>query len=185
MRLAAETSLRMPTARGQGRGGFTLVELITVIIVVAIVAAVSVPSLASLGSTRVRVATRQVFKDLTFARERAIATGMRTYVVFAPASERYTVLADDPANPGRANALILADPHTRDQYIRVLGTGDSVGVDIVSAVFDGGAEVGFDWNGRPLNSVQAPLAATGVVTLNGGNLVQVQANGGVVTCTTP
>jgi hypothetical protein len=46
-------------------------------------------------------------------------------------------------------------------------------------------EVGFDWNGQPLNSSQTTLAATGTVTINGGNLVQVQSGGGLVTCTTP
>ncbi len=166
-------------------GGFTLLELTVLIIVLSILAAVSFPKLTSLGTTRARYAARQLFKDLTFARARAIATGKPVYVVFAPGSSTYTLLAEDPNNPGRANALTISDPSSLAPYQRSFGAGEFVGVSMVSAAFDGGNEVGFDWNGKPLNSTQTPLAATGTVTLTGGNLVQVQANGGLVTCTTP
>ena len=166
-------------------GGFTLVELTMVIVVVAILAAVSFPRLTSLPTTRARYAARQLFKDLTFARERAISTGTRSFVVFAPASETYTLLAENPSNPGRANAVIIDDPSSGQPFVRTFGSSEFVGVDLVSAVFDGAAEVGFDWNGRPLNSTQSDLSATGTITLSGGNLVQVQSPGGLITCTTP
>lgn len=171
--------------RPESGGGFTLVELIAVLIVLGILMAVSVPKLSSLGTTRARYAARQLLKDLTFARERAIATGKPVYVVFAPASETYTLLAEDPSNPGRANAQILTDPASGFSFVRTFGTGEFVGVDMVSASFDSANEIGFDWNGKPLNSTQTSLAATGTVTLSGGNLVQVQSTGGLVTCTTP
>jgi hypothetical protein len=107
------------------------------------------------------------------------------YIVFAPASETYTILAEDPANPGRANAQIIDDPSSGFPFVRTFGGDDLVTVDMVSADFDSTNEIGFDWNGKPLNGNQAALTSTGTVTLNGGNLVQVQPTGGLVTCTTP
>jgi Tfp pilus assembly protein FimT len=162
-----------------------LIEMAAVLVVIAIVAVVSFPKLSSLGTTRNRYAAQQLFRDVTFARARAIATGKPTYVVFATASSTYTLLAEDPANPGRANAQAMTDPSSGGAFVRSFGSGEYSGVSMISAVFDAGAEVGFDWNGKPLNSTQTSLAATGTVTLSGGNLVQVQSNGGLVTCTIP
>jgi Tfp pilus assembly protein FimT len=162
-----------------------LIELAAVLVMIAVLAAVSFPKLSTLNTTRNRYAARQLFKDLTFARSRAVATATRVFVVFAPASETYTVLAEDPTNPGRANALIISDPSTNAPFVRTFGGTEYAGVDMVSADFDGGNEVGFDWNGKPLNSGQTALAATGTVTMSGGNLVQVRADGGLITCTTP
>jgi len=162
-------------------GGFTMIELATVLVVISVMAAVAVPTLSSLASTRSAFAARLIFKDLTLVRERAVATGRPQYVVFAPLAETYTFLSENPANPGRANATIATDPSSGRPFIRTLGIGDTAGVDIVTAVFDGSAEVGFDWKGRPLNSAQAPLAATGTVTLSGGRIVQVLSGSGLVT----
>lgn len=184
----------MPTLEAQRPGlrpgpaagrGFSLVELVTVMAVISIVAAVAVPTLSSLSSTRGAFATRLVLKDLTLARERALATGSAHYVVFAPAAETYTILAETPATPGRANAQILTEPSSGRSFIRTLGTGETAGVDIVSAVFDGAAEVGFDWKGRPLNSTQSALAAQGTVTLSGGRTVTVAVGSGLVSSNLP
>ena len=49
-----------------------------------------------------------------------------------------------------------------------------VGVEIISATFDAGDNVGFDWLGQPLNDTGAELtAATGTVSLTGGKTVTV------------
>lgn len=171
----------VPASCAPGGRGFSLVELITVMVLVSVLAAVAVPTLSSLGSTRAGFAAKLVLKDLTWARERAVATGTRQYVVFNPAADSYTLLAEDRASPGRANAITLSDPSSGQPFIRTFGAGETAGVDIVSAAFDGGSEVGFDWNGRPLNSAQADLAAQGAVTLSGGNTVRVLAGSGLAT----
>src|SRR4029078_7495297 len=117
--------------------------------------------------------------------ERAADSGTRQFVVFAPASGVYTLLEEDRTNPGRANALIVSDPGSKISFVKTIGSPDYPGVSILSADFDGGAEIGFDWKGSPLNSTQTPLAATGTVTLTTNNTVQVLIGSGLVTCTTP
>src|SRR5690606_30212358 len=86
--------------------GFTLLEMIAVIVIVAILAAVAVPTIGTVSATRGASAARQLLRDLTFARQRAASTGVPTWVAFDVANEKWTVLAEDPDNPGRAHAAV-------------------------------------------------------------------------------
>ncbi|MBX3356890.1 MAG: GspH/FimT family pseudopilin [Phycisphaeraceae bacterium] len=166
------------------RRAFTLVEMIAVMVVVSVVAAVAIPSFSSIAGTRQIAAARLLLRDLTYARERAIATGTRVWVVFSVSGNSYSVLAENPAAPGRAGAAIIPDPSAPNRtYQQLLNTGEFSGVQIVSAAFDSQVEVGFDWCGRPLNTTSAFLAANGVVTLTGSKTVTVQARTGL--CTMP
>jgi prepilin-type N-terminal cleavage/methylation domain-containing protein len=159
---------------------FTIVELIIVLVVVGVVAAVALPSLASVGGSRSAIAARVMVRDVTYARERAIATGARTWVVFNVGASSYSVLGEDPANPGRFGALALKDPANPGRtYVQTLNTGEFAGVTLLSASFDGAAELGFTWLGQPLNSAQNPLATQGTVTLTGGRTVTVQVGTGL------
>ena len=63
-------------------GGFSLIELVAVLVIAAIMAAVAVPTLSSLAATRAWAAAKLVARDLTYARERAMTTGLRTWVGF-------------------------------------------------------------------------------------------------------
>lgn len=177
-------SLETPTdspRRPRTGGGFTLIELITIITIIGIVAAVAFPSLASLASTRRGAAQKVVLRDLSYARERAVSTGLRHWVIFSTSTNSYSVLAEPAGNPGRLNALTITDPATGSNYVQYLNTNQFVGVTLVSAAFDSGSEVGFDWQGRPLNNTAANLAAQGVVTLSGSKTVAVEANTGLIT----
>lgn len=169
------------------RPGFTLVEVIAVMMMAAIMAAVAVGSLNSLPASRVAGAGRMVQRDLSYARERSMATGTRHWVLFAPANDSFSVLAENPASPGRTGALTITDPATGQPFVERMNINEYAGVDLTSASFDGASEVGFDWLGRPVNSTQNPLAANGVVILGsgGGATITVGAGNGMVTFAGP
>ncbi len=158
---------------------FSLVELVVVITITGIIAAVALPAMSSLSATRSSAPAGQILRALGYARERAIATACRTWVVFSTASNSYSVLGEPIGNPGRGNAVTLTDPATRSNYLQSLSTTEYAGVSLVSAVFDSGSEVGFDWLGRPLNSTSASLAAQGTITLTQGKTVTVQVGTGL------
>lgn len=162
------------STRGDARG-FSLIELVAVTVITGALAAVAIPSFTALAASRTAYGTRQIVRDISYARERAVSTGTRTWVVFNVALNRYSVLAENPASPGRAGAMVLSDPaNTGTTYLQVFGTGAFSGVTINSATFDAGSEIGFDWLGGPLNVSETALAVQGTVTLNSGYSVTVQ-----------
>jgi prepilin-type N-terminal cleavage/methylation domain-containing protein len=160
-------------------GGFSLIELTVVMVIAAIMAVVAVPTLTSLAATRSASAARLVVRDLSYARERAIASGLQTWVVFNTGSSSYSILQEPAGNPGRANAAAIRDPARQGNYSQAFGSGEFSGVSISAVNFDGGVECGFDWLGKPLNSGQTSLAASGTVTLSGGKVITVQMGTGV------
>ncbi len=170
----------MQTAPLQPRRAFSLIELIAVILVIGILSAIAVPTMGSLKTTRSAAAARRILRDLSYARERAIATGCRTWVVFSVATNTYSVLAEPKGNPGRSNAVTMTDPATGNNYVASLNTSEYSGISLVSASFDSAAEIGFDWTGKPLNSSASPLAAQGVVTLTASKTVTVAPNTGFI-----
>lgn len=165
-------------------GGFTLIESIAVMVMLVILAAVTVPALTGLGATRSAMAGRHLRRDLTFARQHAVATGTITWVRFdTTGNTAWELRAEDAASPGKAAAVLLADPSTGATYRQDLNAGSFAGVTIQSAVFTGDdtntyADVGFDWLGRPLTNDAVNLSGTGVVTLTGSNVVNVFADTG-------
>ncbi len=166
-------------------GGFSLIELIAVMIVVGILAATAAPILSATTGTRSAMAARHLVRDLTFARQRAAATGTRSWVVFDTVANTWSVLAEDPNSPGRINAVVLTDPATSGPFVQSLGVNQFVGVQLVTASFDGNVEIGFDWLGRPLNQTETALAAQGSVTLSGSHVITVEVGSGFVAYTPP
>ncbi|MBT8486813.1 MAG: prepilin-type N-terminal cleavage/methylation domain-containing protein [Phycisphaerales bacterium] len=155
-------------------GGVTLTEVLAVMVITAILAGTAVPAIGSITNTREEMAKNQLLRDLSFARQYAMATGRITWVEFDEAGESYDVLAEDPSNPGKANALAITDPATGRDFTQTLDVDSFVGVEILAATFDTGDDVGFDWIGRPLNDTGAEMtAATGSVTLTGGKSVTI------------
>ena len=160
-------------------GGFSLIELVAVIVVAGILAASAILSINSLTDNRTAIAAKQAQRDLTFARQWAVATGSRTWVEFDAALEKWTVRAEDPDMPGKGNATIVDDPATGGQFIQTLGSDHFSGVSIATADFGGNDEVGFDWLGRPLDELTTTvLTVVGSVTFNDGYKVTVQGDTG-------
>ena len=162
-----------------------MIELIAVMSIVGVLAVAAVPTLANLGDARASLAARQLLKDMTFARQYAVATGTRSWVIFDAAGETWSLLQEDPASPGRSGASFMTDLATGGNYTIELGSGSYAGIGIASATFDAGVEVGFDWLGQPLNNTESELAANGTVTLTGGHLITVTAGTGHVFHTAP
>ncbi len=171
--------------RLKGDGGFTLIELVAVIVIIAVMAAAAVPSLSNLPDTRAAMGSKQLLRDMTYARQRAVATGAPTWIVFDTTAQTWALFIEDLSNPGRANATALQDAATGRSFLQELNTGQLTGVEIISADFDSSNEVGFDWLGKPLNSTETQLAATGTVVLTGGHTISVVSETGHAYYTEP
>jgi prepilin-type N-terminal cleavage/methylation domain-containing protein len=168
-------------ARGAaGSRGFTLIELIAVAVLLGLLSALAVPAVRMMGTQRASGAAGELARDMLFARQRAVATGTVSWVVFDAAGDAYSVLAENPASPGRAGATTLTDPSTGAAFVRRLGRNESAGLDLVSASFGGQSEVGFDRLGRPVQSSGVLHTAAGTVTISGGWTVTVQPRTGLV-----
>jgi Tfp pilus assembly protein FimT len=165
--------------------GFTLVELIAVMTIAMIMCGVAFASLGPLQSTRRGIAAKRLQRDLSFLRQRSLATGTPHWLVLSVGSQNWTLLVEDPANPGRANAVALTDTATAQPYLTQLGVDPLVGVVLQSAAFDGQPIIGFDWLGRPLNSTGALLAANGQAVFQSGATVAVTAGSGLATFSGP
>lgn len=169
---------RSTRARRAGHGGFTLIELLAVLVILGILAGAAVPAMSALQGARAEAAARHCLADLSFARERAVATGLRTWVVFAPEAERWSMLTEREAQPGRAQAVALNDPGTGAPMQTELDSDPFPGIRIQSVSIDQETEVGFDWRGRPYNASESALASVGRVTLTGGHQITIEPETG-------
>ncbi len=174
-------------------GGFSLIELVTVMVIVGILAGAAVVTLSSTSDNRATMAAKQLVRDLTFARQRAVATGTPSWIDFdpAPGAETWTVKAEDPVSvaTGYLDATSpLTDPATGQDFVQTLGVGSFVGVDLATANFDTYAIPGFDWMGQPWTydgATELALVADGTITISGGHTVTVEAGTGHVAHTGP
>lgn len=149
-------------------GGFTLVELIAVIVVLAVVAVgVTMHTAATSSTARLQWAARQVARDISFARERAMNTGTTHWVRFDTANQYYSVLAENPASPGYASAATVTDPATQSPFVTNLNRDNWAGVTVAT----GGSfssvsyTVGFNKLGRPLITAGTALTTSTGPTL--------------------
>lgn len=168
----------------RARCAFTMIELLAVLTVVAILSVAAIPAISRMGNSRERAATYALGRDLTYARQRAQATATNSWVVFDTKENIYSILAENPASPGRMNAATITDPATNAPYIQRLNVNDYLGVTMETMEFSN-SEVGFDRLGRPLLTAGTVMTTTATVILTGGGVVSVSASTGFVTITPP
>ena len=163
------------TRRPHAGGGFTMIELIAVIVILAVISVGAAASLSSLQDSRAAMAGKSLLRDLTFARQHAIATGRKTWVEFDTTAKDWRILAEVPSVSGRTAVF---DTATGSDYVQAIDTGSFAGIDFVSVDFTSTDEVGFDWLGRPFDATDTALAAAGTVTLTGNHVVRVHQETG-------
>lgn len=181
MRLQSATTPFSRWSSGVPLPAFTVIELIAVIVIAAIASVVALPSLAGVTSMRRSVAASQLARDLQYARERAISTGARTWVVLSTSTNSYSVLQESTSNPGRVGAVALSDTsNTGGTFVQRFGTGDYAAVSIQTVAIGTGSEIGFDWMGKPYDSTSTALTTAGVITLSGSKTVTIQPVTGAI-----
>lgn len=163
------------------RRAFTLIELITVVAVLGIVAvAVGGPTLGYMDSVRARAASARTAADIRFAQRTAMASGLRTWVVFSTGAQSYQIFIENSANPGKAGRVPLVRPYDQSSASVDYGTGPFANVSLIGVDVHGGTEIEFDSWGKPYDTAGAPLAATGVISLSNGVVIRVHPVGGCV-----
>lgn len=161
--------------------GFSLVELLAVVVILGVMSSVAIVSMTPTTTARQQAAARHVARDLSYARARAVATGRTVWVNFNTAQGRIAIVQEDPGNPGRAGAVPIADPAVGAGGYEPIPTLYP-GVSIVGvSVPGGGADIGFDRTGRPVNSSGTVLVSSAAVTLTGSRTATVATPGGLVT----
>ncbi len=159
--------------------GFSLVELAVVMVLVTLLAAVAVPALSGAAEARTLAGVAHVERDVAGARDLASHGGVRTWIRFSVAQQRYEAFVEQAENPGIANRLARIDPMRGGAFIQDFGGAEWGGLALTSASFDGGSELGFDWKGLPLAVSGSPLAFDGVLEFSNGRHVVVSANSGL------
>jgi type II secretory pathway pseudopilin PulG len=157
-----------------------LIEAIAVIMIIAILAGTAMPTMSTLAASRSGMAARQLFRDVTLARQRAMSTGIVHWVVINTGARTWSVMAENYASPGRSGATIINDLGTGRPFTITINTGEYAGVTFTSASFGGGTEIGFDWKGKPRINDSTVLASQGSVVFSGGSRVTVEATTGYV-----
>ena len=157
-------TLKQPRARA----AFTLIELVAVIVVLGVLAVAATMHTASISSTaRLQWAARQVARDLSFARERAMSTGTTHWCRFDTTGQYYTIMAENPASPGYASATSITDPATQASFVTNLNRNDWNGITVAT----GGSfssvnyTIGFNKLGRPLTTAGVALSTSTGPTL--------------------
>ena len=157
-------------ARGVGRHGFTLIEIVVVVVILAIAAAIVVPYVVATDDLEVISAARMVACDLQYAQDVAITSQLPVTVTFDTSGESYelTNASGTLVHPIKKSAYVISFAAQR-------GFED---LDVSAAAFGGGPTVTFDELGSPDNSGSVTLqagshvyqvdvaAATGKVTVN-------------------
>lgn len=151
------------------RSGFTLIELITVMAIVGITGvAVVGGTLSYMGEIRSRAAASRLAADIRYVQRTALASGLRTWMVFNVGANSYQLYVENAANPGKANRVALERPIDQSSAQMTFGSGPFSSVTISSANINSTTELEFDSFGTPYDGNSTALSASAVVTLSSG-----------------
>lgn len=169
------------TKRWPVRSAFTLIELVTVIVILGIVAAaIAGPTLSSIATIHSQAATARLLSDIRYMQRAALNSGLRTWIVFNVASNRYQLYVEDPANPGKAGRLPAVSPFDQSTAAVQFGTGPFANVSIASVNINSTSELEFDSFGVPYDGNGAGLTAAAAINLSSGAVITVNPVGGFV-----
>jgi prepilin-type N-terminal cleavage/methylation domain-containing protein len=161
--IEATMSRRLP------RRGFTLIELITVMAILGITGVVVVGgTLSYLGEIRSRAAASRLTADIRYVQRTALASGLRTWVVFNIGQNSYQLFIENASNPGKANRAALVRPVDQSSAEMTFGDSAFSGVSITSANINSTTELEFDSFGAPYDGNSVALTANAVVRLSNG-----------------
>ncbi len=163
------------------RGGFTAVELVIVMVLLGVSAVTLVPTLSRLATIRRDAAVGQLTAHIRYAQTVAMATRLRTWLVFDAAADTYLGYIENAANLGKANRIALTDPTTRAGLSVAWSSGLYGGVNLTGVSLGTGAELEFDSFGVPRDSTETDLASNGTLTFSDGATVTISAQTGHVT----
>lgn len=163
------------------RSAFTLIELVTVIAVLAVMAVfVGGPTLSHINDMRSSAAASRLASDIRYIQRLALGSGMRTWVVFDVAGNRYSLHIEDPAKPGKAGRLAVTHPLDQTTNAVQFGVGPFAGVSISQADFNSTVELEFDSFGVPYDASGSALTSSGHTLLSNNIAVEVHPVGGFV-----
>ena len=121
-----------PHHREQTRCAFTLIELVIVLLVIGILAAVGAPKFVnSMYRMRAENAANRIKMDLGYARQTAMSQSTTLSVLFAPASDAYSIPGlSDLNRPGTTYTVALdASPYNADLVSATLGSDNNIQFD--------------------------------------------------------
>lgn len=168
--------LRLSNA-ARPQAGVTLVELAIVLAVVGLLAGVALPSLAWLDSAQHNIASTRTRNALIYAQQWAASSHRSTWVEFDVSQDSLQLFVETGPGAGPATRVPLADPLTRSAYVLDLSESRAG----FSEVRMGGQEsVRFDATGAPAGGGGSAFTSDGLVTMNGGDVIRVVQETGLV-----